>query len=1291
MATLALSVAGQFVGGAVGGPIGATIGRALGALAGSAVDQAIFSEPEAPRQLADLRLQGSSEGGPIPRVYGWGRLAGNIIWATQLELSDEASSGGKGFGGDGQGNGTDGPVYLANFAVGLCEGHVHRIGRIWADGRVLDPSHYTIRTYFGDEDQSADALITAKQGANKTPTYRGLCYLVFEALPLGEFGNRIPNITVEVCRVVGELENQIRAITIIPGATEFGYDPEPRVRLVSSGVTALENTHLFGQTSDWTYSLDELQALCSNLSHVALVVAWFGDDLRCGQCKIQPRVEGANRDVIDADWVVSGQNRSDVPVMSTHDGGAAYGGTPSDTAVLAAIADLKARGIAVTLYPIVLMDVPEANGLTDPYTGASDQPAYPWRGRITCDPAPGEVGSPDMSGAVNAEVSNFLGSAADDEFSNGAGTINFSGGADWGFRRMILHYAHLCELAGGVDALLIGSEMRGMSYLRSAAASFPFVDGLVDLAADVRAVAGLDANITYAADWSEYAGFQPPETPGDKLFHLDKLWASADINAVGIDNYMPAADWRGPGLGPDGDVVTSPYRLDYLDANIGGGEGFEWYYASAADRNAGTRTPIADAAHSEPWVWRVKDLTGWWQNAHHNRINGVRQVTATDWVPESKPIWFTELGCGAVDKGANQPNVFGDSKSYEDARPYFSDGSPDALVQRQFLRAHHRHWQPDQPGFENADNPVSAVYGTRMVDPERIYCWTWDARPFPAFPQLTDVWSDGANHQIGHWLTGRLGAAASDELIAAMAADYDVPLLNANAAGALVSGIQVGNVSSMRAAASPLWAATGITITCTPDGLEFLAEGEGARLDLKRDECAILDGPVVKRAKPNSDEVPGQLSLAYFDRDHDYQSASVVAIADPNPQMAAESSNLVLNAGTARTAAEIQLRRKTAAETIALALPPSLQAVEPGDRINLAEVNDGPFMIDTVRIGTSLDITGRVQRAPLIASFAAAGRVNPPQIPQSTAVPVVLAAHLPGVAGNVSPTQLVFGAFAQPWPGTIRITRSGQGEIARLNAVATIGELTDDLDPGVSCLWDDTDALSAQLYSGHLSSVADSAVLDGANRMAVLHDDGAWEVLGFANAELIGPSSYILSRLLRGRGGTDYTLASTASAGNPVMLLNSALAQTPIAVGDLGSEYAFTRFAGAVDVLGETIDVALDPAPALPLAPTALSALRVSGTDDISFSWIRRSRSAGNSWTLANLPLDYTPESYRLRILDGETLIREVIQLVTTFTYTDAMQTEDIGELASDLNFTVEQISAVLGPGHTATGAFHNA
>src|SRR5690606_36842999 len=152
-------------------------------------------------------------------------------------------------------------------------------------------------------------------------------------------------------------------------------------------------------------------------------------------CTIGPRVEAAGREVQGTEWSVAGLGRGDVPVVSSHDGGAAYGGTPSDAAVLAAIADLKARGLKVTLYPMVMMDIAQGNSLPDPY-GGTGQAAYPWRGRITCHPAPGQAGSPDQSAAAATQVTSFVA----------------------GYRQMVLHYAGLTVAAGGVDTLIIGSE-----------------------------------------------------------------------------------------------------------------------------------------------------------------------------------------------------------------------------------------------------------------------------------------------------------------------------------------------------------------------------------------------------------------------------------------------------------------------------------------------------------------------------------------------------------------------------------------------------------------------------------------------------------------------------------------------------------------------------------------------------------------------------------------------------------------------------------------------------------------
>lgn len=190
MATLLLQAAGQAVG-AVLGPVGAVAGRAAGALAGRAIDQALFARDtparhvEGPR-LKELEVQSSSEGAAIPRVYGRARLSGKVIWATRFEeqvtTRTERTSGGK-YGG-GSATTTTTYRYYANFALGICEGPITRIGRVWADGKLLDTSGLAMRIYTGTETQLPDPLIEAREGEGKAPAYRGLVYVVFERLPL---------------------------------------------------------------------------------------------------------------------------------------------------------------------------------------------------------------------------------------------------------------------------------------------------------------------------------------------------------------------------------------------------------------------------------------------------------------------------------------------------------------------------------------------------------------------------------------------------------------------------------------------------------------------------------------------------------------------------------------------------------------------------------------------------------------------------------------------------------------------------------------------------------------------------------------------------------------------------------------------------------------------------------------------------------------------------------------------------------------------------------------------------
>ncbi|APZ99056.1 hypothetical protein BWQ93_11550 [Sphingopyxis sp. QXT-31] len=191
MATLVLTV----VGGIVGGPIGA----AIGAFAGQQIDAQIFKPKgrEGPR-LADLKVQASTYGQQIPKLFGTMRVAGSVIWATDLIERREKHGGGKGRPS------TTEYSYAVSLAVALSSRPIGAIRRIWADGNLLRGTsgtfqeRCTFRWYAGGEDQPVDPLIAAAVGMDEASAFRGLAYAVFEELELASFGNRIPSLTFEV-------------------------------------------------------------------------------------------------------------------------------------------------------------------------------------------------------------------------------------------------------------------------------------------------------------------------------------------------------------------------------------------------------------------------------------------------------------------------------------------------------------------------------------------------------------------------------------------------------------------------------------------------------------------------------------------------------------------------------------------------------------------------------------------------------------------------------------------------------------------------------------------------------------------------------------------------------------------------------------------------------------------------------------------------------------------------------------------------------------------------------------
>ncbi|MGB5865909.1 MAG: glycoside hydrolase TIM-barrel-like domain-containing protein [Sulfitobacter sp.] len=1308
MATILFSAAGAAIGGSVGGTFAGlssvAIGRAVGATLGRVVDQKILgsgAQAVETGKVDRFRITAAGEGDPIAQLYGRLRIGGQVIWASDFEEITTVTGGGGG-GGKGGNRAQAQPKtteysYSVNVAIALCEGEITCVGRIWANGEEIARDSLSMTVYNGSRDQLPDPLMEAIEGAGTVPAYRGTAYVVIEGLGLQRFGNRLPQFSFEVIRpeqrdapgASHALSYGVEGVALIPGTSEYGLATTPVNYEDANQILSSANINSPSGKTDFVTSLEVLEDELPELKAASLVVSWFGSDLRAVNCRVRPKIEDPELEGDRMPWRVSGLPRTAAEVIARdEDNRPIYGGTPADDAVVEAIQAMNAAGKAVMFYPFILMDQQAGNSLPNPYTGADGQPALPWRGRITTRFAPGQQGSSDQTPAAANEVATFFGTAQASHFSVSEGRVSYSGPQEWTFNRFILHYAALCAAAGGVDAFCIGSEMRGLTQIRSARNTFPAVQALIALAAQVRALVGPATKISYAADWSEYFGYQPQDGTGDRLFHLDSLWADPQIDFIGIDNYMPLSDWREGVDHVDARDWDAIYNLEYLQSNIEGGEGYDWFYGSAEERVAQIRTPITDGEHDEAWIYRYKDIRNWWSNLHHDRIDDQRVNDPTGWLPGHKPVWFTEYGCAAIDKGTNQPNKFVDLRSSESSLPRFSDGARDDFIQMQYLRAMIDYWAQPQ------NNPRGIEYDGPMIDMRRAFVWAWDVRPYPFFPNNRDLWSDGGSYARGHWINGRTSSRSLASVVGEICRRAGVTAFNTDRLYGVVRGYGVSDVTDARASLQPLMVRFGFDAVERDGTLVFRMRDGLREVTLDPERFAVnpdLDGTTVQVRDADA-ALSGRVRVRFIEADGNFDVISEEAVL-PDEQthaVTATEFSMLLTRTEGRQVAERWLNEaRIARETVQFALPPSRLPVRAGDVVSLPgdqaegsslyridRVDQGEFQqIEAVRVDPEVyDAAPLSEEQAVMRSFVAP-------------VPVrSLFLDLPLLTGDEVPHAPFIVATADPWPGSAALYASLTDLNYALNTImpirATIGRTRNVMNRACSGLFDRGAPLEVVLVSGQLESVDDDALLSGANLAAI--GDGSsdnWEVFQFGNAELVGPKTYRLGKRLRGQAGTDALLPAGWPAGSQFVLLDSVPLQIDLKrnLRNVARNYRIGPAQRPLeDPSFSQTQRAFKGNGLRPYAPAHLRAiLDADGVLDVT--WIRRTRIDGDGWEALEVPLGEESEAYLLRIVKDGQVLREETLVAPTFAYAVQDRVED--GASEEFIIQVAQISATFGAG----------
>ncbi len=1031
MSSVILSSVGGALGGAIAGPIGAGLGQGLGAAIGSEIDNEIFFKkkylPKIGPKLSEITMQTATYGKMIPIIYGKVKLAGNIIWASEVkeERQDHHQRRSK-FGGkilvSSQYS------YSISLAIAIGEGEISEILRVWADDQLIDPRQAVYRFYNGSENQNPDPLIEAIEGYGRTPAFRGLSYIVIENLKLGEFGNRVPSFLFEVKRKIkinnpdGErpIEDRIKAMVMIPGSGEFVYDTQVQAKLPRNynpkfghfnfQKTKINQNNREGK-ADCLVALDQLKDTCSNLEWVAPVVSWYTSSVNAAGAKILPGVEYKEGSSTPDQWRVAGYDRDNAHLITKNKyADPIYGGTSNDLSILRYLDTLKNYGYKVMFYPMVLVDLPYK----------------PWRGRIT--------GTPD-------NIKDF--------FLKPDGYNNF-----------IIHYAKLVK--DKVDAFIIGSEMIGLTRVKDQNNRFPAVDALIDLAKKVKEIVGDRVKVTYAADWSEYH-----HTEGG-WYNLDPLWACDYIDFIGIDAYFP---------------LTNSTNVFYDEEKIiqgwASGEGYEYYYSD--DKKTKKQPLKAD------YAW--KNIKHWWENDHYNP-DGKK----TPWRPKQKKIWFTEIGFPSIDLSSNQPNVFYSPDSSESKFPLHSNGRVDFVAQRQALSASEKYWR-----------------NSEFL--EQMFIWTWDARPYPYWPDLDRVWTDGGCWSRGHWVNGKLGLITLQAVVQDICKRSGLSLDNIRAGELcdLVDGIVISNQDSSKDIINLLKTAYFFDSHEEGGKLHFVKKMNRDAVSVNMDELVLLKNkPVLSVIKRNPLELAQVISVHYFNYLFDYQASMELASNSCGPSNQTMNLHLpiIIDPQRAKTIAEISLQEIYYGQFIyQFTLAPSYIGIKPNDIIflkNKDEVLSMQVVKTALETGKVTKITAMSIRLNIYQQqaqiFAAKQNLLLSKEHFDPGNSELIILDLPRLPYEVAPFGVYLGVTGSDshWRGAFVITPDGS-EMCFSHS-STIGVIEEDNEAYIKL----------SLFNGELESKTTQELERYGNLAAI-----GSEVIQFAKAELLKDGKYKLSGVKR--------------------------------------------------------------------------------------------------------------------------------------------------------------------------------
>lgn len=526
-----------------------------------------------------------------------------------------------------------------------------------------------------------------------------------------------------------------------------------------------------------------------------------------------------------------------------------------------------------------------------------------------------------------------------------------------------------------------------------------------------------------------------------------------------------------------------------------------------------------------------------------------------------------------------------------------------------------------------------------------------------------------------------------------------------------VDGYAISALTTAKDAIAPLRSVCFFDAVESGPLLRFQTRGKDIVATLTTDDIGAYDGgsagaqvpPSLTIVRTQDIDLPRRIRLHYLAISRDYQPGeqdspfrlTTTAVNDIDVNVP-----IVLGDTQALQCAEVLWADAWSRNSYTLSVDQSWSALEGGDCIAVP-VNG---VLQRIRIVNDKNSSGVLRQLSCVlddnGAYISYAIAQPPLVKPPTltflAQTNIDMLDIPCLQDSDNDAGFYIAAQRDPttgngWKGAqiYKSTDGGATFVAMFSLVteATLGTLPDAVPASPTDTWDDDTTILVNVASSAFTfeSRTDAAVIAGANA-AAMGADGRWEIIQFANAVALSATQWQLSRLLRGRRGTEHVCGTSQPGDSFVMVSTGDLNRIVLSTAEIGSLWTYKAVSiGLAYGSGRDTPFAGHAEALVPFSPVDLEAVEQTN-GDILLSWIRRGRLGRTLMSGTDIPLSEETESYSVDILSGTVPIRTVAAAIQHMTYTAAQQAADFPDSIplTELTVAVYQLSAVVGRGTPA-------